>query len=117
MIPSTVAASTMGALSAADTASVAAATIPSASSVFMSSSDLLDQAFGFLGRRIQRQRLLRFGAGGGRVLQSKIRLRERVVGRRRVLAPERDLEGVHRLVGTAGAQVDAPDEQVGLSLI
>src|SRR4051812_22880604 len=117
MMPSTVAVSTMGARSAADATSVAANTIPSASSLFISPSDLLDQSLRVRRPGIQRQRFLRLGASGGGVLQSKIRLSEGNVGGRRVFAPERDLEGVDRLARTAAAQVDARDQQVRLGLV
>src|SRR5262249_5059522 len=117
MMPSTVAVSTIGARSAAATLSPAAARIPIANSRFMSPSDLLDQPLRFFGPRFQRQRLLRLRARGGGVLQSKIRLSEGDVCGRRVSAPERDLQRVDGLFRAAGAQVDAPDEQVRLGLV
>ena len=56
-------------------------------------------------------------AGRGRVPQLQVRLSQRHAGRRRVFAPDRDLERVDGFLRASAAQVNAADEQMRLGLV
>ena len=66
---------------------------------------------------IERERALELRPGGGGVLQRQIGFCERDPSGRRVLAPQGDLQGVSRVLRSAGPKMDAPDQQVRLGLV
>src|SRR6266571_1891140 len=80
-------------------------------------ADLLQKRFRVRRSRIELQCALGLRACGGRVPQLQIRLPERHVRRRGVPAPDRDFQRIDGLAGPAGAEIDAPDQQVRGGLV
>src|SRR5690606_1170990 len=79
--------------------------------------DLSTQRARLFRARIERQRAIHLASGGGEILERPVGFGERERTGYGLLAPERDLEGLHRLRGAAAAQVHAAEQQVGLGEI
>ena len=77
----------------------------------------VEDVSGFRGSRIKSEGALGFGAGRIDVFRFELSCRQRRMGLGRLRAPEGNIQGVDRVVHTAGPEMNATDEQVRFRLI